>query len=249
MTYLAHDPHASLDLYQNAEPIGEVDGLRARRVRLPRGGAVPWHMKTASRTTVYAHAHSVVVQIRKPPFRNTMKRGEHYTVPANVPMTAYAADGGPLDFTVFEYGEHFEAVATDPPTLAYVVERSRLPVPAQGGATAFAPEHVVDYDSFAPGFSRMDVIAAPDRLRLILQGHGVRECVPWHSHDHIADTFFCVKGALRIATRSPDQVAVLEPGDTYQVAPGVAHFVSGVNGAPCEVLILQGVGSYNYVER
>jgi hypothetical protein len=54
---------------------------------------------------------------------------------------------------------------------------------------------------------------------------------------------------VRVATRDPHQEFVLEPGNTCQVEAGVAHFVSGLHGAPCEVLILQWGGHYNYVPR
>ncbi|WP_162581518.1 cupin domain-containing protein [Variovorax sp. PBS-H4] len=251
MAHIDHAPQLHADPYANANPgttsaIAEVEGLRARHVRLDRGTAVPWHVKPDSRTMVYAHSDGLAVQIRKPPFKNTLKRGEHYTVPPNVAMSVYAADGCEIDFTVFEYGNSLAALAVDPPSLDYVIERSR----ASGEQIQEAlHDEATDYASFAAGFSRMDVIAAPPGLRLIFQGHGVRECVPWHSHDNIADTFFCVKGTLRIATRSPERVVELAPGDVHEVAAGVPHFVSGLGGTPCEVLILQGVGTYNYVQQ
>ncbi|ARP84677.1 hypothetical protein CAL12_21615 [Bordetella genomosp. 8] len=93
----------------------------------------------------------------------------------------------------------------------------------------------------------MDVLFTAPAIRLIAQGHGPSQCVPWHSHDNISDAFFCLSGRLRIATRAPDRIVLLDPGDSHTVPPGVAHFVSGEAGRPCEMLIVQGVGAYNYV--
>jgi len=47
----------------------------------------------------------------------------------------------------------------------------------------------------------------------------------------------------------PDGARVLAPGEVYTVPAGVPHMVSGNAGQPCELLILQGVGVYNYVPR
>jgi len=235
-----------MDPYSQATIIAEGHGFRARRVLLDSEHIVPWHRKTASTTTLFANSDGLAVQIKRPPFRNELKRGEHYTVPRDVELTVYSLGESASVCTVFEYGESLLASPATPPTLAYVVNRSREPSPK---TSTPAPTVAADYGSFTAGFSRMDVIAASSDLRLILQGHGANECVPWHSHDHIADTFFCASGTVRVATRSPNLAYQLSPGDTCQVKPGVPHFVSGMDGCACEILILQGVGRYNYVAR
>jgi quercetin dioxygenase-like cupin family protein len=187
------------------------------------------------------------VQIKKPPFRCVLQAGEFYSVPPGVEMSVYAIGEVPLPFVLFEYGTSFESIATAPPSLAFFAERPK----ASDQATAPPLPAAIRYEDFDTGFSRMDVLAAPTSLRLIVQGHGVRQCVPWHSHDHITDTFFCTRGIARIATESGSEsgVHVLEPGDTCEVGHGIPHFVSGQGGMACELLVLQGVGNYNYVAR
>jgi quercetin dioxygenase-like cupin family protein len=93
---------------------------------------------------------------------------------------------------------------------------------------------------------RETIAEAPDlRVRLLALGEG--QCVPWHYHNNITDTFFCMEGPMQVSTRDPDEVHVLEPGGTFAVAPGVAHLVAGVQDRPCKFIVIQGVGVYDYV--
>lgn len=72
------------------------------------------------------------------------------------------------------------------------------------------------------------------------------QSVPWHYHNHVTDTFFCMDGPMIVETRSPDARHVLRAGNTLSVPPGVPHFVVGDGGA-CRFMIVQGVGEYDYV--
>ena len=83
------------------------------------------------------------------------------------------------------------------------------------------------------------------RVRLLALANG--QCVPWHYHNHITDTFFCMEGPMRVETRDPAEVHVLEPGGTFAVGPATPHFVTGVDDGPCRFMIVQGVGTYDYV--
>ena len=86
----------------------------------------------------------------------------------------------------------------------------------------------------------------PDlRVRMLTLGAG--QCVPWHTHSTITDTFFCMLGPMQVETRDPGAVRRLEPGQTFAVLPGVPHRVSGVDGGPCKFMIVQGVGTYDSV--
>ena len=71
--------------------------------------------------------------------------------------------------------------------------------------------------------------------------------VPWHYHTTITDTFFCMDGPMSVLTRDPDTQHVLQPGGTLAVAPGTAHYASGVDHGPCRFMLVQGVGEYDYV--
>lgn len=93
---------------------------------------------------------------------------------------------------------------------------------------------------------RETIAEAPGlRVRLLALDRG--QCVPWHYHSNITDTFFCMKGPMKVTTRDPDEIHVLEPGDTCAVGPGTPHLVTGVDDGPCSFILVQGVGTYDFV--
>ncbi len=81
------------------------------------------------------------------------------------------------------------------------------------------------------------------RLLTLLKG----QIVPWHYHSTITDTFFCMRGPMRILTRLPVASHTLYNGDTLAVSPGTPHFVEASSAAGCQFMIVQGVGKYDYV--
>ena len=83
------------------------------------------------------------------------------------------------------------------------------------------------------------------RVRLLSLAKG--QCVPWHYHSVTTDTFFCMRGPMRILTRSPAEAHTLHDGDTLAVAPGTPHYVEATAATGCQFMIVQGVGKYDYV--
>ncbi len=83
------------------------------------------------------------------------------------------------------------------------------------------------------------------RVRMLTLAEG--QCVPWHYHSQITDTFFCMEGPLHVQTRAPRADYILHPGETCAVPPKVAHYVSGVDHRPAKFMIVQGEGTYDYV--
>ena len=73
-----------------------------------------------------------------------------------------------------------------------------------------------------------EVIAAVKGLRTQILTIGPDQCVPWHHHSEVTDTFFCIEGPMQIETRSPDEQRVLSPGETTAVGAGQPHRVSGL---------------------
>lgn len=93
---------------------------------------------------------------------------------------------------------------------------------------------------------RVTIAETPNlRVRMLALAQG--QAVPWHYHSQITDTFFCMDGPMAIQTRNPDNVHILQPGGTFAVAPGIAHYVSGVEQQPCRFMLVQGVGEYDYI--
>ena len=94
---------------------------------------------------------------------------------------------------------------------------------------------------------RRVTVAETENLRVRELALDDGQCVPWHYHNNITDTFFCMQGPMQVSTRAPDAVHVLQPGETFAVPPGTAHLVTGVAGGPCHFMVIQGVGKYDYV--
>lgn len=76
---------------------------------------------------------------------------------------------------------------------------------------------------------------------LVAEGVGLRvqvltlaagQCVPWHYHSEIVDTFVCLEGPMVVETRAPRDDYLLMPGQRCAVRPRTAHYVHGqANGA------------------
>jgi quercetin dioxygenase-like cupin family protein len=70
--------------------------------------------------------------------------------------------------------------------------------------------------------------------------------VPWHYHNEVEDTFYVLRGELRIFLRDPKEEVRLAPGGTYSVAPRRAHLVTNGGNDSAVFFVLQR-GSYDIV--
>src|ERR1700750_2255154 len=52
------------------------------------------------------------------------------------------------------------------------------------------------------------------------------QTVPWHTHTNISDTFYVLEGRLRLFLQNPKEEKILNPGQSYAVAPGRPHLVT-----------------------
>ena len=57
--------------------------------------------------------------------------------------------------------------------------------------------------------------------------------VPWHYHNNVQDTFYVLKGNLRLFLRDPKEEVRLGPGDSYTVKPPRPHLVA--NGGDASI--------------
>jgi len=83
------------------------------------------------------------------------------------------------------------------------------------------------------------------RVQVLTLARG--QCVPWHYHSEITDSFVCLEGPMVVETRAPRAAYRLQPGQRCAVPAKTAHYVAGDNGGPCKFLIVQGVGVYDFV--
>ena len=92
-----------------------------------------------------------------------------------------------------------------------------------------------------------ELVAEGADLRVQVLTLAAGQCVPWHYHSEIADTFVCLEGPMLVETRAPRNDYLLMPGQRCAVPPRTAHFVHGQADGPCKFLIVQGVGVYDFV--
>jgi mannose-6-phosphate isomerase-like protein (cupin superfamily) len=71
--------------------------------------------------------------------------------------------------------------------------------------------------------------------------------VPWHYHNNIQDTFYVLKGTIRIFMQDPKEEVRLAVGETYTVRPRRPHLVTNGGEDSATFLVLQGVGEYDFV--
>ena len=93
---------------------------------------------------------------------------------------------------------------------------------------------------------RETVAETPD-LRVTILTLAAGQCVPWHYHSEVTDTFFCMDGPMVVQTQGGRAQQELAPGERYAVPSRTAHYVSGKEGGPCRFMLVQGVGGYDYV--
>jgi hypothetical protein len=84
-------------------------------------------------------------------------------------------------------------------------------------------------------------------LRVRILALSAVQCVPWHHHSNIADTFLCMRGPMRVRTREPERTHTLHASGTLAVLPGTPHYTEAADAEGCQFLIVQGVGEYDYI--
>jgi quercetin dioxygenase-like cupin family protein len=72
------------------------------------------------------------------------------------------------------------------------------------------------------------------------------EEVPWHFHNHVRDTFYVLHGPVTIFTREPEATTTIDTGETFQTADRQPHRVVNAADHDVSVLLIQGVGKYDF---
>src|SRR5438093_12742934 len=71
--------------------------------------------------------------------------------------------------------------------------------------------------------------------------------VPWHYDNTVQDTFYVLRGTIRIFLRDPKEEVRLGPGETFSVRPKRSHLVVNGGDTSATFLVLQGIGEYDFV--
>ena len=82
--------------------------------------------------------------------------------------------------------------------------------------------------------------AALPRARTLAAG----QAVPWHDHSRVTDTLLLPARADAGEDPRPGR---LPPGDTVAVGSNRPHRVEPTGDGGCRFLVVQGVGTYDYV--
>jgi quercetin dioxygenase-like cupin family protein len=91
------------------------------------------------------------------------------------------------------------------------------------------------YHAARPGFRIAELQISPTQK------------VPWHTHSNVRDTFYVLEGKIRIHLQNPKEDVVLNPGETFAVAPRRPHLVTNAGERSATFLVLQGIGEYDFV--
>ena len=90
-------------------------------------------------------------------------------------------------------------------------------------------------------------IAQAPGLRVTLMTLDPGQEIPWHSHSFVADTSFCLQGRVEISLRGPEETVNLTCGSHLGVPVGRPHRVVCAGDGQCRVLLVQGVGEYDFL--
>ena len=94
---------------------------------------------------------------------------------------------------------------------------------------------------------RRELVAEGADLRVTVLTLAAGQCVPWHYHSEITDSFVCLEGPMVVETRAPRATHELSAGERCAVPPKTAHYVHGKDDGRCRFMIVQGVGVYDFV--
>jgi mannose-6-phosphate isomerase-like protein (cupin superfamily) len=73
------------------------------------------------------------------------------------------------------------------------------------------------------------------------------QCIPWHKHTEIRDTFYVIGGVVRVSMQEPEEAVEVRPGETFAVECGRPHMVKNAGIVATTFLVLQGIGNFDFV--
>ncbi|MDO3376907.1 cupin domain-containing protein [Geoalkalibacter halelectricus] len=91
------------------------------------------------------------------------------------------------------------------------------------------------------------IIAQTPDLRVSEMTLASGEEIPWHAHSQVSDTFYCLEGVARLQTRQSPEGRLFRPGECATLGPAEPHRLSNAGPGLCRVLLIQGVGTYDFL--
>ncbi|MEE9423380.1 MAG: cupin domain-containing protein [Methylococcales bacterium] len=69
----------------------------------------------------------------------------------------------------------------------------------------------------------------------------------WHYHSAVVEYCYCLDGVIAVEQQGKQSLA-LKPGEKVEIVVGNVHRVCNVEAQPCRYLIIQGVGTYDFLQ-
>ncbi len=91
-----------------------------------------------------------------------------------------------------------------------------------------------------------EILIKTDNVSVRVLGLKPGEALPWHTHSEVTDYIFALEDEIEIQLRSPDESALLRPGQRYKVSTGRIHRVVNRSQGDNSYLLIQGVGKYDF---
>lgn len=226
--------------------LAESEGLNVRVAQLEQGEQLPWVYHSELANWIFGMSGQVQISMVDPNYVFGLVPGELYHIAPTLRYSLANAGDEPAEYLWFQAGGKYDVISADLPDDRKPKTPNRFAVPLVRDREKIVTELDEDWGKYESGVVRIETLAKAHHLRLHIMELGANQCVPWHTHDHVSDTFFCMQGPMRVETREPRQSVVLLEGETFEVVKGQPHFVSGVGGAPTRCIIMQGVGFYTY---
>ncbi len=73
------------------------------------------------------------------------------------------------------------------------------------------------------------------------------ETTSWHYHTVVDDIIVCLSGHIAVRLRTPNQPVTLIPGQRTTIPAGTVHQVANLDATDSEYLLIQGIGSYDFI--
>jgi quercetin dioxygenase-like cupin family protein len=91
------------------------------------------------------------------------------------------------------------------------------------------------------------MVGSDMQARLFVLAPG--ETIPWHHHTNSSDHYFVLDGILTALTRYPERTHPVSAGSHFAILPGTPHLITNRSKTDCRFLLLQGVGSFDWIRE
>lgn len=93
----------------------------------------------------------------------------------------------------------------------------------------------------------LKVIAQTSDVRIVEYTLNAGDSHPWHRHSEVTDRIYCLEGLIGVDIRDPSRQFRLQPGESCEVRVGAVHHVSNPGVGTGRYLLVQALGTYDYI--